>query len=72
MRPSNNHHIDFCLLNNGGLRTSLPQGNITRRKIFELMPFENELVVVTISKEKMTDLKAYLKNYNELIEVPLR
>lgn len=50
--------IDFCLLNFGGLRTSLPKGEITKGKIFELMPFENELVVVTITKfeyERLTD-----------------
>src|SRR5690606_17249400 len=53
-------NIDFCLLNFGGLRTSLPQGEITRGKIFELMPFENELVVVTISKEQFEQLISYL------------
>lgn len=48
--------IDFALLNNGGLRTSLPKGNITRKKVFELMPFENELVVLTLSYEKTKEL----------------
>lgn len=52
--------IDFCLLNFGGLRTSLPKGEITRGKIFELMPFENELVVVSISKEQFNSLISYL------------
>ncbi len=60
-QPSDNHNIDFCLLNFGGLRTSLPKGEITKGKIFELMPFENELVVVTISKENQTKLIEYLK-----------
>ncbi|HLU85221.1 MAG TPA: 5'-nucleotidase [Vicingaceae bacterium] len=55
-------NIDFCLLNFGGLRTSLPQGEITRGKIFELMPFENELVVVTLSETKFLELIEYLKN----------
>lgn len=55
-------NIDFCLLNFGGLRTSLPQGEITRGKIFELMPFENELVVVTLSETKFLELMEYLKN----------
>lgn len=55
-----NSNIDFCLLNFGGLRTSLPKGEITRGKIFELMPFENELVVVSISKEQFEYLIAYL------------
>lgn len=48
--------IDFALLNNGGLRTSLPKGDISRKKIFELMPFENELVILTLTPEKVKDL----------------
>ena len=60
--PTDNHNIDFCLLNNGGLRTSLPKGEITRGKIFELMPFENELVVVTITKPNLVTLIEYLKS----------
>lgn len=55
-------NIDFCLLNFGGLRTSLPKGEITKGKIFELMPFENELVVITISKEHFDSLINFLKN----------
>ncbi len=35
-----------AVLNNGGLRISLPKGAITRRHIYELMPFENSLVEV--------------------------
>jgi 2',3'-cyclic-nucleotide 2'-phosphodiesterase (5'-nucleotidase family) len=54
--------IDFCLLNFGGLRTSLPEGEITRGKIFELMPFENELVVITLTEDSLNSLIAYLKN----------
>ena len=53
---------DFALLNNGGLRTFLPKGKITRRKIYELMPFENQLVVVTISAEKTAELFQYIGN----------
>jgi len=53
-------NIDFCLLNFGGLRTSLPKGEITRGKIFELMPFENELVVISISQDSLNSLINYL------------
>lgn len=52
--------IDMCVLNNGGLRTSLPQGDITTGKLFELMPFENEMVVLTLTGEKMRDLFDYI------------
>ncbi len=41
--------IDFCMLNYGGLRIpSLPKGDITQGKVFELMPFDNTLVVVEL------------------------
>lgn len=37
---------DFCVLNNGGLRSSLPEGDLLLRHVYELMPFDNELVVI--------------------------
>jgi 2',3'-cyclic-nucleotide 2'-phosphodiesterase (5'-nucleotidase family) len=42
---------DVAYVNYGGLRASLPQGQITVERIFELMPFENEIVLVKISGE---------------------
>lgn len=41
--------IQFTLSTKGGLRTSFPKGNITVSNVFELMPFENELVVLKLS-----------------------
>jgi 2',3'-cyclic-nucleotide 2'-phosphodiesterase (5'-nucleotidase family) len=39
--------IDFATSNKGGLRVrSIAKGNITRSSMFELMPFENALVVL--------------------------
>lgn len=35
--------------NYGGIRTFLPEGDITVGKIFELMPFENEMVFIRLS-----------------------
>ena len=40
--------IDFCLLNSGGIRSIIPQGNVTSRTAYEVMPFENSLYVVAI------------------------
>lgn len=51
---------DFVILNYGGLRTSLPKGEITRRKAFELMPFENELVVLELTADKTKEAFDYL------------
>ena len=54
--PQDGQPAQICILNNGGLRASLPQGEITRRNVFELMPFDNEIVVVTLSGAKTWDL----------------
>lgn len=48
---------DVSFFNYGGIRTAIPEGNITVGKIYELMPFENKLVFVKLSGEKM---KAFL------------
>ncbi len=39
---------DFSVLTIGGLRVSLDKGDITLRKVYELMPFDNELVVLGV------------------------
>ncbi|WP_299704337.1 5'-nucleotidase [uncultured Pontibacter sp.] len=48
--------IDLSVTTEGGLRVPLPQGNITTGHIFELMPFENEMVVLTLSGEAVQQL----------------
>lgn len=59
-KPADGLKIDFCLMNNGGLRTSIPKGPITMGLAFEVMPFENQLVVLTLSSEKTHELFEYL------------
>jgi len=51
-----NKNVDFCMLNNGGLRGSLPKGEINLGKVFELMPFENEIAIVTLTGAKTKQL----------------
>jgi 2',3'-cyclic-nucleotide 2'-phosphodiesterase (5'-nucleotidase family) len=53
--------VDLCLINVGGLRVDLPEGDITIGKVFELMPFENEIDVVKLSPKQMQQMLAYLK-----------
>lgn len=45
----------IVILNRGGLRNSIPSGEITKGHIFELMPFDNELVILKISGEKIME-----------------
>lgn len=53
------YDIDLSFFNTGGLRNPIPQGDITKRDLYKLMPFENELVVLELNKTEMLDLKAY-------------
>ena len=53
-------NIDFVLLNWGGIRTSLPKGNLTVGSAYEVMPFENKIVVLTMKGEKVKELAQYL------------
>lgn len=48
--------VDICLLNNGGIRSIINKGNITTRTAFELMPFENSLVVVSLKGEQILEM----------------
>ncbi|UFH56839.1 5'-nucleotidase C-terminal domain-containing protein [Spirosoma sp. KNUC1025] len=41
--------IDCAHLNYGGIRDNLPKGNITIGSVFEVMPFDNQLVVLTMT-----------------------
>jgi len=47
---------DIGLMNVGGLRSSLPEGPITNGRIFKILPFENALVVVTLTGVQMKQL----------------
>jgi len=47
---------DFCFLNYGGLRAPLPKGPIKMRHMYELMPFDNQLVLLKLSESQMIDL----------------
>ncbi len=51
---------DICVMNNGGLRTTINKGKVTRGKLYELMPFENELVILNLNKDDYLELLNYI------------
>lgn len=53
--------VQMCILNIGGLRNSLPKGPITKKNVFELMPFDNELVILDLSGKQVMQMVDYLK-----------
>ena len=58
-------NIDFAMFNYGGIRASISEGNITMEHAFNLMPFENSLVVVELTSNKITELVNYLIKENK-------
>ncbi|WCO00519.1 5'-nucleotidase C-terminal domain-containing protein [Psychroserpens ponticola] len=54
------HTIDLVLLNHGGIRSIISKGNITTRTAYNVMPFENSVVVVTMKGNKVKELVDYL------------
>lgn len=53
--------IDFAMPSTtGGLRNSLPKGNISLSNVFELMPFENELLVLKLNGSDAQDLITFI------------
>ncbi len=54
--------IDVAHINFGGIRNGLPQGNITAGNIFEVMPFDNTLLVMTLTG---TQLQQFLNHFAE-------
>lgn len=54
-------NADICIMNNGGLRTSIDKGEVTKGKLYELMPFENELVLLELDKYDYIKLLNYIE-----------
>lgn len=53
--------VSFALSNSGGLRIpALPKGDITKSDIFELLPFDNVLVVLELDAELMQTLANHM------------
>ncbi|HLA55056.1 MAG TPA: 5'-nucleotidase [Flavobacterium sp.] len=55
-----NKKIDMCLLNFGGIRSIIPKGNITTRTAFEIMPFENSVIVTELKGEEILEMISYI------------
>lgn len=48
--------VDIAIVNMGGMRCEWPAGPITRESVYELMPFDNRLVVLTLKGEDILAL----------------
>jgi len=48
--------IDVAMYNSGGLRTSINKGIITYGRIYEVVPFDNNIVIVSLTGEQITEI----------------
>jgi 2',3'-cyclic-nucleotide 2'-phosphodiesterase (5'-nucleotidase family) len=51
--------VDIGLMNNGGLRNTIRSGNVTVGNIFEVYPFDNQLVVLKVKGKDLRELFAF-------------
>ena len=55
-------NIDFVLLNHGGIRSMISKGIITSRTAYEVMPFENTIIVAELTGKSVNDLVSFLRD----------
>ncbi|ESU20456.1 5'-nucleotidase/2',3'-cyclic phosphodiesterase-like hydrolase [Flavobacterium enshiense DK69] len=55
-----NKNIDICLLNHGGIRAVLPKGDVTIRTAYEIMPFDNSVVIVELKGTEIREMANYI------------
>ena len=51
---------DFAFCNRAGIRADLPSGSVTRRDVFQVLPFQNTVVVMELSGEEVGGLIDHL------------
>ncbi|WP_299255076.1 5'-nucleotidase C-terminal domain-containing protein [uncultured Lacinutrix sp.] len=53
-------HIDAVILNHGGIRSIISKGDITTETAFQVMPFENSIVVIALKGQQIDSMMQYL------------
>ena len=55
-------NIDFVIQNHGGIRASLPKGEVKLTDAYKILPFENEIVIVEMDGKSIYEIVSFLKN----------
>lgn len=56
--------LDFALINMGGIRTEMPQGEVTSLDIMAIFPFNNFLVILELPGKKVLELMQFFAKTN--------
>ena len=54
--------VDFVISNHGGIRSVISEGKVSARTAYEVMPFDNSIVVVEIKGKSVRELISFLIN----------
>jgi 2',3'-cyclic-nucleotide 2'-phosphodiesterase (5'-nucleotidase family) len=55
-------NIDFVVLNHGGIRSVISEGKVSERTAYEVMPFDNSIVVIALKGKSVRNLISFLIN----------
>lgn len=55
-RECTGQRIDIAITNKGGLRSNIPEGEITFGDVYNVFPFENTLALLTLNGEQLLQL----------------
>ncbi|MGM0600091.1 MAG: bifunctional metallophosphatase/5'-nucleotidase, partial [Candidatus Rifleibacteriota bacterium] len=60
-------NADICLVNSGGIRAGIEAGPITKREVFEALPYDNTAVNFLMTGKQVKEMLQYMcNNYIEL------
>jgi len=51
--------VSICLLNHGGIRAPIAKGDVTARTAYQIMPFENSLIIAELKAEQIIEMVEY-------------
>src|SRR5690606_1788817 len=58
-KRTNDKEVSICLLNHGGIRAPIAKGNVTARTAYQIMPFENSLIIAELQAEQIVEMVNY-------------
>lgn len=59
-RTLSSEQVDVCVINIGGIRASLNKGELTVEDIYKVLPFEDQVVILTLSGKDLLSLFQYV------------
>jgi 5'-nucleotidase / UDP-sugar diphosphatase len=62
-------HADIAFMNDHGIRKDVPAGDITKRDLFEVLPFRNVLMTFQLSADDLEKVAAFYLEKNPAIQM---